>query len=341
MSATLQTALAIRSAVKRGGLEAGLSEFFTIQYRDASVGLIRLNQQQRLLLATIERQMQEQGNARVIILKARQIGFSTCSEGIGMVFAFLKARSRGLVISHVEKHAQYLYDIMRRGLRNLPLGKDIENEAASWSMGRTQLGAPLESVIDTATARNVNSGRGTTTQFLHASEVAFYENAEVLMGGLMNSIAREGTIVLFESTANGMGNYFHSEWNRAVEGESDFAPLFFPWWGFDEYQIALASPEEGEEILGTLDDEEERIRDAYGLTLEQLKWRRWCLRNNCGGDLDVFHQEYPAYPEEAFLASGRPVFDSQGMALLLERARKTKPLAVGRLELAETLEYAS
>lgn len=42
----------------------------------------------------------------------------------------------------------------------------------------------------------------------------------------------------------------------------------------------------------------------YGLEPEQMAWRRWCIANNCGGDIDKFHQEYPLTPEEAFVASG-------------------------------------
>lgn len=68
------------------------------------------------------------------------------------------------------------------------------------------------------------------------------------------------------------------------------------------------------------------MRATYNLSLEQLEWRRWCIKNNCRGNEDAFRQEYPACPEEAFLMSGRPVFDlnvvAQRIAQLEEKYKK-------------------
>ena len=56
--------------------------------------------------------------------------------------------------------------------------------------------------------------------------------------------------------------------------------------------------------------EELKVKKQFALDDEQLYWRRWCIKNNCGGDMDLFHQEYPASPDEAFIASGKPYFDN-------------------------------
>ena len=68
--------------------------------------------------------------------------------------------------------------------------------------------------------------------------------------------------------------------------------------------------------------EEEELAAAFGLDDEQLAWRRWCIANNCGGDLNKFRQEYPATPDEAFIATGQCVFDKDVLVRRREQVRK-------------------
>ena len=87
-------------------------------------------------------------------------------------------------------------------------------------------------------------------------------------------------------------------------------------------------------------EEEKEIKDQYGLDDEQIAWRRWCIRANCGGDVVKFRQEYPSTPNEAFVATGRPVFDTG----CLECARKeaAKPKYEGRVyEINGRVEFQS
>ena len=67
----------------------------------------------------------------------------------------------------------------------------------------------------------------------------------------------------------------------------------------------------------------------FGVSYEQLKWRRWCINNNCNGDVEQFHQEYPSTPEEAFIASGRPRFN---IGVLKQYRRQAKEGDIGKLE---------
>jgi hypothetical protein len=130
------------------------------------------------------------------------------------------------------------------------------------------------------------------------------------------------TIVAVESTANGIGNYFHRLWQAAERGESEFVPIFFPW--FDEPTYTLPVPKDFERS-----EEETELAKQFKLTDGQLCWRRWCIRANCNGDINKFHQEYPATPHEAFIASGRPVFDIQTLERHLQQCKK--PVASGRV----------
>ena len=109
-------------------------------------------------------------------------------------------------------------------------------------------------------------------------------------------------MVIVESTANGFDE-FKRLWDASVNGENDFVPVFFPWFELSEY----SKPYDGFQLT----DEEKELRQRYNLTLDQLTWRRWCIKNNCGGDINLFKQEYPASPEEAFIATGACVFDTE------------------------------
>ena len=117
------------------------------------------------------------------------------------------------------------------------------------------------------------------------------------------------TIIALESTARGVGNEFHQRWIEAEEaskrGDSyGFIPFFIPWFEEPQYTLAHYLP------LGELDDEETWLKAELSVRDDQLAWRRYVgIPVVCGGDLDLFHQEYPATPKQAFLSTGRPFFD--------------------------------
>lgn len=69
-------------------------------------------------------------------------------------------------------------------------------------------------------------------------------------------------------------------------------------------------------------DEEIELQKTYNLTDSQLLWRRWCIKNNCGGDINKFKQEYPINSDEAFISTGKPVFNNTVVIKRLEQLRK-------------------
>src|SRR5205823_2591328 len=109
------------------------------------------------------------------------------------------------------------------------------------------------------------------------------------------------SLVIIESTANGMGNAFQEEYDRAATGASDFTPVFIPWFEIPEYRMAV--PEDFE-----LEPEEKELKRQFHLSNEQVQWRRYTIFTSCGGSVDRFMQEYPSTAAEGFLLSGRPAF---------------------------------
>src|SRR5690606_37607220 len=154
-----------------------------------------------------------------------------------------------------------------------------------------------------------------------ASEVAFFPDAKTTMLGLLQAVPDQpNTLVVLESTANGVGDWFHEMWQKAEKGENEFTPIFLPWFIQPEYTRPFRTEAEREQFIQeveathvdangeTVYTYEKQLMEKHDLTYEQLNWRRWTIANKCQGDEILFMQEYPSTPEEAFISSGRPVF---------------------------------
>lgn len=253
-----------------------------------------------------ERQLYERGQIRIIVLKARQIGISTIIEAISFVMSMMFDNFGSKIVSHEDKSAMAILEMTRRYWDTYVFAKYHQERYVS----RKHLAWNNGSDIDIATAKNAQAGRSMTINLLHASEVAFWDKAELLMTGLAQSIPTFGLNAIFlESTANGVGNFFHKQCNLAMKGESEYEFVFYPWYKHPEYTAAyLPNEEVAKNQLGELDEEERRLRDVYGIDDARLIWRRWCIKNRCQGDVDKFHQEYPTTPHEAFISTGSNVY---------------------------------
>lgn len=275
---------------------------------------------QREFLHEVERQYNAGKPVRIIVLKARQLGISTAMEGVLFWWSFIHPGTNGLVIAHENDASQYLFEKTKLYWDTWPwhdlyTAKHSTQRRLSWEENRSS--------IRVATAKNVQSGRGRTLHAVHASECAFYQEPEALMIGLRQTIPnKHGSIIVLESTANGVGNWFHDEWNAATAGESDYIPLFFPWWQHPEYSYPTGLNTQTE----LLPDEREIMR--YGATYENIEWRRWAVRNLCGADVELFHQEYPSTAEEAFITSGTNVFPLQALEMVYEPMKGVKGMLI-------------
>ena len=283
-------------------LEAQISRLWILN-KDVQVVPLKLNWAQREYLALAEEQLRTTGRIRIIVLKARQLGISTITEALLYTMCFLHDNYKAMVIAHEVPAAQNLLEMTERYWNTYPF-KDLFTTKYA---GKNHLQwKETGSSIRVATAGNKGVGRSATIHGLHASEVAFWPAPETVMLGLRQTIpSSSGTVIVLESTANGMGNYYHKTWMEAEAGDSEFAPLFFPWHLHPEYTAsAIGLPYSD---IGTLDDEECLLRNM-GISDDRLAWRRYMIRDYCQGDLLKFKQEYPTTPEEAFIASGTNVF---------------------------------
>lgn len=308
-----------------------IQRFLKIRTKSGKLVPLRFNPPQKKLYEAVAEQARAGRPIRLIILKARQMGFSTMTGGLIFHRTATRELVESLVVAHQEDATANLFSMYRLFYEELPAeiqplkkasnAQEIlfENPTKNPEEKRREPG--LRSRIRCATAGGRGVGRSFTVKNAHLSEFAFWPGRKlVTYAGIMQSIPDQAdTMVVIESTANGYDE-FKDLWDDSVEawqrGEHDgFLPVFFAWWEMPEYRRPVPADFQ-------LTPEEAEIKDTYGLDDEQISWRRWCIRNNCGGDLDLFHQEYPASPDEAFIASGRCVFKQQAVILCREQARR-------------------
>ncbi|MFA5307232.1 MAG: hypothetical protein WC365_07335 [Candidatus Babeliales bacterium] len=282
----------------------------------------------------------------IIILKARQIGFSTMVEAIFFHELHFSPNKVAMVISYDEKSAQNISEMADRFFQHLPKflkpmrrparGKGILFENPSNNPAEFEANPGLQSKFLMDTAGNANAGSSFTINFLHISELSKWPNAKETLTSLMQAVPQYGAIVFVESTANGI-EYFHKLWQQSKRGELSYVTVFVPWWQHKEYSTPFESETERNEFALTYKEKE--IQDLYNLTLEQLNWRRIMMKSpKINNDEDIFSQEYPASDEEAFLTSGRPVYDRMKVAKrikYLEELYSITPPDVGYIDFVD------
>lgn len=297
-----------------------IEEFLKIKTKDSQILPFKLNKPQLKLYDLLKKQSIEGKPQRVIILKARQMGFSTLTEAILFKRTATKKNVNSGIIAHKDDATTNLFNMSKLYLNELPepLKPQTRASNAKEIIFDNRENTGLRSKIKCMTAGGDGVGRSDTFQNLHLSEVSSWNNAKEILDGLLQAVPNKpDTLVVIESTAKGY-DYFKELWDKACAGENDFEPLFCAWWELDEYRMPA------DNIV--LTEEEKELKKLYNLDDEQIAWRRWCIRNNCGGDINTFKQEYPACPEEAFLASGECIFDKD---IVISQIERNRPLISG------------
>jgi hypothetical protein len=302
------------------------SRCLKIRTKEGSLEPFVLNKAQKYFHARVEEQKKQTGRVRVIILKGRQQGCSTYIEGRGYWLVTQSFGMRAFILTHEEEATNNLFDMAKRFHENCPA---ILRPSTQASNSKELIFGELDSGYKLGTAGNKSTGRSQTVQFLHASEAAFYKHASEHAKGILQTVPlTDNTEIFIESTANGVGNWFHQLWQAAEAGLSDYIPVFLPWFWQDEYAIDAPS-----DFKTT--SEEDELKALYYLTNNQLAWRRLKIQELSVDGVDgvkSFKQEYPNNPAEAFQMSGEDSFISPELVMSARRnidANPYGPLLIG------------
>lgn len=286
--------LAIRRRL-RDDFEHYASRCLRIRTKSGKVVPFALNRAQLYIHGRLEEQLRSSGSVRALILKGRQQGASTY---IGGRFFWRTTHKRGVrtfILTHQDDSTAALFEMVSRYHEHCP---SLVKPSTGAANAKELLFDRLDSGYKVGTAGSKAVGRGNTLQLFHGSEVGFWPHAHSHASGILQAIADEaGTEVILESTANGVGNYFHQQWRKAERGESEFQAIFVPWFWQDEYRKPAPSdfslsPDPDEQGESEID-----YAEAHGLDADQMFWRR---RKIADLGESLFRQEYPATAAEAF-----------------------------------------
>lgn len=308
-----------------------------VMIRDKISGVdtrLRLNRPQRRVLALLEERRLARDPLRLIMLKARQWGGSTL---ILMYMAWIQCCLRrnwhSLICAHVKDTSATIRAMYAKMLDHYPeelWEEDTPPEFRAFERSvNTRVIPGRDCRVTLASSERQDAVRGADFVMAHLSEVAFWcdsaqRSPEAFIRAVCGGVARvDCSMIVLESTANGVGNYFHSEWMRSKRGESDKIPVFVPWHEIDIY----ASPVADVSALYRAMDAYERGLWEKGCTLEQIQWyhdkrREYATHAQMAA-------EFPSDDVEAFASTSRSVFARAGVEAL--RAGCCEPVAVGEL----------
>lgn len=303
--------------------------------------LFRLNRPQRKLIKRLEKMRKAGKPIRLILLKARQWGGSTAIQ-IYMAWLQLvhEVGLNSLIIAHQVSGSDEIKDMFDRMIKSYPvemlheLGEAYApNEPKMVGVGKSGniFRVPQRNCkIKIGTAERPNSCRGGDYNLVHLSEVALWKETEgkkpedIVRSACSGILLRPYTMIVYESTPNGVGNFFHKEYLAAKKGLSQFEAMFVAWFEIEQYELPFSDEAEKYAFAKKLfenrrNDEVKSDREEPGTYL----WRLW----EKGATLEAIHwyvserskytnhgdmaSEYPSDDIEAFTYSGRKVFSSE------------------------------
>lgn len=295
----------------------------------------QLNAPQRRALGEIENMRRAHRPIRLIMLKARQWGGSTLIQMyMAWIQMVIKCNHNSMICAHVKDTASVIRGMYSKMLREYPL--------IYWDEEKPPRFRPYEKSINISeimgrdclvvigSSENQEAVRGNDISMAHLSEVAFWRNTptnnpEDLIRAVCASVALLPlTLIALESTANGVGNYFHTEWLRATAGKSDKIPIFVAWHEIEIYRMTANDPMQ---VWNDMDAYERKLWDEERLTLEQIYWYQQKRK-----EYTTHRQmmaEYPTDAIEAFTATDRSIFAPDAVEML--RRDCIKPQFIGEL----------
>ena len=259
----------------------------------------------------------------LLVLKGRQQGFTTLVTAYQLSCSILNRNFQGFTLADKSDNSEAIFQNKAKfPYSQLP---ECLKPTEKFNNRKQLLFEKINSswAVDTATK---DVGRSRTVNFFHGSECAFWKDGIAPIQGALGEAFTKNCIKIYESTANGYNDY-QKMWDSGVH-----INCFYEWWKTKEYRISFRNEEAMQDFLHSIATKKdwiwERLRwllNNKGLDAEQLYW--YWNKYDKYLDKDLIKQEYPCTPQEAFLLSGKNVFDT---AVILDRlTRLPKPLKVG------------
>lgn len=230
-----------------------------------------------------------------MVLKGRQQGFTSYITAMQLSFAIVRKNFSGMTLADKAENSLAIFNDKARMVyeRLPPELKPNERFSSKKELFFDKLNSSWR--IATATGA---VGRSRTLNFIHFSEVAFFVCSLSELQSGIGEAATQDAFRVYESTANGF-NEAKDLWDSG-----SCYNLFYEWWRTAEYRSTEY------QYLETDDPwliERIKLLEEKGLDREQITW--YCKKYDGYLDKEIIKQEYPCTPEEAFISSGKSIFD--------------------------------
>lgn len=288
---------------------------------------------QRKLLKALEVMRLAGEPIRCILLKARQWGGSTLVQlYMGWIQLFHRRNWHSAICAHVKDAAKHIRGMFTRMAESHP--KYIQPITFKPYEGSQSIKMITERgcIVGVASSETPEALRTYNFQMTHLSEVAFFKStekrtAEDLIQTIRASVPNEPyTIAVLESTAKGVGSFFHSEWLKAIENKQQlgYTPVFVAWWEIEIYRKEII---DFDEFISSFTDYDWVLWNL-GATLEGINWYKSFKEQEGYSDWRMM-SEFPSNADEAFQSTGHRAFNR--VDVLRVRKDCKEPLLIGEI----------
>jgi hypothetical protein len=270
-----------------------------------------LNPGQRKLLKSFEDLRLAGLPIRIILCKARQWGGSTLTQiYMAWIQIIHKKNWNSVICAHLETASRIIKGMYEKAITNYPPTFAREPIKLSPYQGsqKTSIIKATNCRITIGSAEKPDGVRSENISMAHLSEVGLWKKTEgkkpedIVQAVTSGIMYRPYTMVVYESTAKGVGTFFHNQWLRATTGKSAFTPVFVAWYEVDMYSVPI---DNYSTFISEMSEYEWLLWTKTPATLEQINWYRlesldkepWRMKS-----------EFPSFAHEAFQSTGNPVF---------------------------------
>lgn len=302
---------------------------------DHTWGAPKANLLQREMARVYQWCIQNEQKCRMIVLKPRKVGCSTFSAEL-CYHHMRRFPSNMLLLGDVSKRVESVFQMFSAIHERDDFGWDSTYENNTLR-GKFHHKDGRVGLVQHDTALDPKVGIGETRTVVWMTEAARYSKTGVktdkqVISALLNSIPDIPLqLVIAESTAEGAVGWFYETWQNACSLNEVMAGpparwngwicVFESWFAFPEHRLER-NPRSEIWFQREMDERERRGVALYGWTIEQMAWRRRKISEDTAGDEKKFDEDYPEDPESAFLTSGRPRFNMDGVTRLLKIAQE-------------------
>lgn len=278
---------------------------------------------------------------RMLVLKARQQGLTTISQGLLVHKTIFSETCNSLDVGKDIPQSSYMFEMSRLAIDSLPWwmrpeiryetkGNTLTFDRKDDMMRQVKPGLKSNIFVEAAN-KPTGVARGKAINCLHGSELASWPDGGQLAKGIFPTMNAQDTLAILESTAEGRQGFWFTFWKQAVNGKKDgdslWHPLFIEFFRVKKYSIPIGA---GKIFTATRDEDvfRKKILDEKGVTIsdETLNWMRVKKKEfvATSGDESDFYGEYPATWQEAFQGSGHCAFNKKILQKMLDAAEKPK-----------------